>query len=559
MPLQIEYTEGGVRRTWRPFPRQEKFLQLPFSVFEAFFGGAVGGGKSELLVLIPVLYGWHKNPRFRGIIFRRTIPQLKESLIPRSEEIYTALGAVYNAQDHIWKFPSGATVKFSHLESESDARSHDTAEFHYAAFDELTHFEEFEYTYIAASRVRSTDPELPAVVRSASNPGNIGHGWVRSLFVEPDPLGEGDTLIFDENTQTYRAFVRAHLTDNLYWEKYDPNYKNRLRRLPPHEYKAKVEGDWWVFAGQVFSEFRIHRIAGEPEHALHVLGRDQVFEIPSWWPRIISVDWGGTNPDRKAKTCVGWYAIAPRQRVYKYREYTTNEKIAVWASDVARLSSGEPIRRVVLDPSAWAQRGDQNTLAQQFIKSSGFRLVQKADNDRLGGKALLHEYLRWSPRPARYIPPEGYSQELALRIFRIHGTKGLNEYKQMFAPEPPEGKLPKLLFFPTCAATIDVLPKCVYNDPGKVGKNPEDVKEFDGDDAYDETRYGIKACDEFLETDDDESIERESIGKIVAKLETTGDQTTYYRAMEAHEKRFQHVEAVSLYHPTRFNRRKSRR
>ena len=67
-----------------------------------------------------------------GIIFRRTIPELKESLIPRSQEIYEALGAVYNATDHIWKFPSGATIKFSHLESMDDARSHDTAEFHYA-------------------------------------------------------------------------------------------------------------------------------------------------------------------------------------------------------------------------------------------------------------------------------------------------------------------------------------------------------------------------------------------------------------------------------------------
>ena len=552
MPLQIEYFDGGVRRTWKPFPRQEKFLSLPNEVFEGFYGGSVGGGKSELLVLLPVLKGWYKNPRFRGIIFRRTMPELKESLIPRSEEIYTALGAVYNATDHIWKFPSGAVVKFSYLESMSDARSHDTAEFHYAAFDELTHFEEGEYTYIASSRVRSTDPELPACVRAASNPGNIGHGWVRALFVEPDPEGLGDTILYDESSKTYRAFVRARLTDNPYLMESDPNYINRLRRLPPAEYKAKVEGDWWVFAGQVFSEFRDIRVEGEPHYAVHVV---DPFLIPSYWPRVLSIDWGGVNPDRKAQTIAGWYAISPGRRVFKYREYTTKEKIAVWAADVARLSTGEPLKRIVLDPSAWQNRGQRHTIQEEFVKHSGFRIVEKANNDRLGGKQMLHEYLRWTPKPPRYVPPEGYSEELAQRIYRVHGSKGLREYREMFQPEKPEGNLPKLLIFRHCQSTRDVLPKCVYNDPSKAGKNPEDVREFDGDDAYDETRYAVNAAEDLLDSPDEELETLVAQGVIVDKLERTGDQTQYYRSMEAFERKHATQDApVRIYHSRRFNR-----
>ena len=557
MPLQIEYFEGGTRRTWRPFPRQEKFLSLPAEVFEAFYGGSVGGGKSELLVLIPILKGWYKKSNFRGIIFRRTMPELKESLIPRSEEIYKALGGIYNATDHIWKFPSGAAVKFSYLESMADARSHDTSEFHYAAFDELTHFEEGEYTYIASSRVRSTDPQLPATVRAASNPGNIGHGWVRSLFVEPDREGLGDTVIFDENSQTYRAFVRARLTDNPYLMKNDPNYINRLRRLPAAEYKAKVEGDWWVFAGQVFDEWREFPIIGEPSHAVHVV---DAFLIPSYWPRVISIDWGGTNPDLKAKTIAGWYAISPGRRVFKYREYASKEKIAVWASDIARLSSGEPIKRVVLDPSAWASRGERHTIQQQFVNASKFLITEKANNDRIGGKQLLHEYLRWTAKPARYIPPEGYSEELAQRIFRIHGSKGLREYKEMFAPEKPEGNLPKLLVFRHCQETKEVIPKCVYNDPSKIGKNPEDVREFDGDDAYDETRYGVNACEDLLDSPDKDLDLLVAQGVIVDRLAQTGDQTVYYRSMEKFEqKNIDSDGPISLYHAPRFNRVKTRR
>lgn len=557
MPLQIEYFDGGMRRTWKPFPRQEKFLSLPNEIFEAFYGGSVGGGKSELLVLIPILKGWYKKANFRGIIFRRTMPELKESLIPRSEEIYKALGGQYNATDHIWKFPSGAVIKFSYLESMSDARSHDTAEFHYAAFDELTHFEEGEYTYIASSRVRSTDPDLPATVRSASNPGNIGHGWVRALFVEPDREGLGDTVIFDENSQTYRAFVRARLTDNPYLMGSDPNYINRLRRLPPAEYRAKVEGDWWVFAGQVFSEFRELHVPGEPPHAVHVI---QPFIIPSYWPRVLSIDWGGTNPDLKAKTMAGWYAISPGRRVFKYREYTSKDKIAIWSSDIARLSTGEPIKRIVLDPSAWASRGERHTIQQQFVNASRFLTTEKANNDRIGGKQLLHEYLRWTAKPARYVPPEGYSEELAQRIYRIHGSKGLREYKEMFQPEKPEGNLPKLLVFRNCHETITVIPKCVYNDPSKVGKNPEDVREFDGDDAYDETRYGVNASEDLLDSPDKELDLLVEQGRIVDRFERSADQTVYYRQMEKFEQRNKSSDGpTQLYHAPRFNRVKTRR
>src|SRR5512141_2808938 len=164
-------------RKWEPNARQADFVKIPDSVFEAFYGGAAFGGRSELLLMLPILRRWHENPRFHGIIFRRTFPQLEESLIPRSKEYYESVGGEYNSQLHLWSFPSGATIRFSYMLRRDDARDHDTAEYNYVAFDELTHFEEFQYLYLT-SRVRTSDASLPAIVRSASNPGNIGHGWV---------------------------------------------------------------------------------------------------------------------------------------------------------------------------------------------------------------------------------------------------------------------------------------------------------------------------------------------------------------------------------------------
>ena len=80
-------------------------------------------------------------------------------------------------------------MQFGHAMHEKDIRNYDSAEYNFVAFDELTHFTRFQYEYLAFTRCRSSDPDLPAIVRSASNPGNIGHGWVRKRFIEPARAG----------------------------------------------------------------------------------------------------------------------------------------------------------------------------------------------------------------------------------------------------------------------------------------------------------------------------------------------------------------------------------
>src|SRR5262245_19419753 len=245
----IRNESGRYERIWKPTLKQNEFTEIPFEVFEAFFGGSAGPGKSELLFMLPLLYEFHQNRDFQGTLFRETFPQLEASLIKRAVPVYQMTGASYDSTKHICTWSSGARMLFSYLDTDKAARGHDTNEYQYAGFDELTVFNEFRYTFIT-SRVRSVISGIPPIVRAASNPGNVGHLWVRRRFVEPAP--EGGKLIYDQDSETYRIFIRAFLTDNPHLLEKDPGYLRRLRLLPVAEQRAKIYGDWWVFAGQVF-------------------------------------------------------------------------------------------------------------------------------------------------------------------------------------------------------------------------------------------------------------------------------------------------------------------
>jgi hypothetical protein len=503
---------------WKPFEKQQHFLKVPNQIFEALYGGAAGGGKTELILNIPIVKQYYKNPKFQGIIFRRKFPEIEASLEPRANIWYKAVGGEYNQQRHTWKFPSGASIKFGHMEEDKDARSHDTNEYQYIGFDELTAFTEFQYRYLT-SRCRSSDPSLDPIIRGATNPGNIGNTWVRSRFVEP--CREGGKIIRDPQSGNMRIYIHADLSDNPHIDK---EYRNRLELLPEAEKRAKLYGDWWVFSGAVFTEFRAQHFPDEPDNARHVI---ESFDIPAWWPKILSIDWGFA-----AKTFAIWSAISPDGRIFVYREYQIRRApIKVWAADIARLSQwDENLQTVCLDPSAWQNRGEQ-TIADQFINATGFTEVEKADNDRLGGKMLMHDLLRWKPRPAKYVPKEGYNKDVADRILRMGGLDALHSYEASFIAEPEEKNIPRFQIFETCPETIKAIQLCVYDE-----HRTEDVAEWDGDDPWDCLRYNIKACDRYENQSFAEHKKRQRIEKVIEELQRTGNQTSFYRQMEAVER-----------------------
>jgi terminase large subunit-like protein len=515
---------SGIEKEWTPTKKQQELIALPFSIFEALYGGSAGSGKSEILIVLPLIYGFHEHPLFKGLILRRTFPELESEIILRSKEWYPSVGGVYNESKRQWTFPSGAIIKFGHADKEQDVRKYDTAQYNYIAWDESTSFTGFQYEYLSMSRARSRTSDLPAIVRSATNPGNVGHTYFRTRFVDPNK--NGGVILRDVKTGKKRVFIQARITDNPHILKANPTYIQQLESLPEAEKRAKLLGDWYTYLGQVFSEWRLEPLTDEPDIARHVI---QPFDIPNWWPRVVGIDWGF-----KAYTWIGLAALSPKGRVFLYKEYAEREKrTAEWINDFINLAGEDipQIKSIRICHSASQQRGEMQTILSQLQKACnvnhfkcGVGLGEKA---RIEGKLLIHEYLRWKPKPDIQQFLEPYDAEFANMLFRNKGTKAYENYVNSYKPQEPEVNLPKLQVFDTCQKLINTIPDCIYDEI-----KTEDVKEFDGDDPYDGLRILLSGVKEYLIKD---ATGIEEMKKVEAAIADTTDITSLYRKLEFYE------------------------
>ena len=347
--------------------KQKAFIDTKES--EVLFGGAAGGGKSYGQVADALLFAL-KYPKSKQLILRRTFAELDKSLIRLALSLYPKEIYSFNQSSHTGKFVNGSIIDFGYCAGELDVYQYQSAEYDVIRFDELTHFTESQYIYLI-SRVRGAN-DYPKQVKSTTNPGGIGHGWVKARFVDPSPAGE--PFIGEDGLR--RIFIPSLLSDNKFLEEGDPEYRKRLLALPERERRALLYGDWNIFEGQYFTEFDPTR---------HVIAP---FEIPVSWRKYRTIDYG---LDRLA--CL-WIAISPDGNAYVYREFCkSNLTISSAAAEIlARTPQNEEIYATLAPPDLW-NRSQESGRSKAILFSEYGLNFTKTGNDRECGWLAVKEML----------------------------------------------------------------------------------------------------------------------------------------------------------------------
>lgn len=402
---------------------------------EKLYGGSAGGGKTAALVAEGVTLAL-ENPGIPINFFRRTIPELKGTILP---EIHKQCGDYINAGHMTWhgldrqfKLANGSTLNLNYLDTDNDIYRYQGTEMPVILIDELTQFPWAWIEYLK-TRNRSSNPDWPIIFAAGTNPGGIGHGAVKTRFID---IGPPETLHTDPITGETRIFIPAKVDDHPLKEFRD-SYRKKLDAISdPQLKKALRDGEWDVFSGQVFTEWRREK-NGKPWHVV------KPFVIPDHWIR-----WSGYDHGYNTYAAQLWFTKDPQSnRIYIYRElYVTQTGVTEVARLINQYENGERVLPKMADPAIWKGAGNQNTgqtVADMFAKEG--ILFTPANNDRIAGKQAWHDALSTAP----------------------------------------DG-LPKLQVFENCTELIRTLPSLPY-DKHRV----EDVDTQAEDHLYDAGRYAL--------------------------------------------------------------------
>lgn len=457
--LAVDYDEEP-RWEYIPNPGAQSSAH-DFYVDELFYGGALGGGKTDYLIgeMISTLLDDRVSDAggANGVAFRRTFPELNQpsGIIERlRERIPPAIGK-YNEAKHRWNFFNGSVLQLGHLAADRDVDKYMGAEYFIVGFDQLEQFSEWQYLQIRTRLRISGQLKIIAAQHglkprsiATGQPGGIGHSWLLRRFIEPAPprVAWRPNPTPEEPRPGTRVFIPATVDDT---PQLDEAYRERLEALPDEDRRALRHGDWTVFRGQRFKHFR---------REIHVIDPEDFPISLGGTVRGLAIDYGLDHP-----FSAHWGAMFPGMDnlVVIYREIV---KAGLTPDQQARLilaselpgerGAGRPLPTWI-DPSTFNRGPDsgippkhmnpnapiKGSVAARFA-AAGLN-VRKANNNRLLGVAEMSEALR--------VRPDGR---------------------------------PRLLIYSNCTELIATLP-ALLRDPMR----PEDVLKVDGDDPYDSARY----------------------------------------------------------------------
>ena len=467
-------------------PKQQLAHAIAPRVDNLLYGGAAGGGKSELLCYHAFELSM-KYPGHDSLLLRTTLPQLRRTLIRRMQKRMQQLGIAKEVKlrrlDNMTAFylGNGSIIEFGFAASDDDVPQFLSAEYDFIGFDEATKFTPYALQMIS-SRARTTRRKARMGVRPhvmlTTNPGGRAHVFLRKLAIDSTEMGK-KVAIFDADSEVEMsvenvvdgkisatrtidmptfdrikgwhdttkvdgslvtwAFIQSLPTDNQH---VDPGYVRRLKMLPEIERRQQLNGDWNAVEGAAFPDFQwdVHRISS--------------FEPPASWHRATGTDWGFAAP-----ACTVWIAWDQDGNAYVYREskltrVVNTEQAKTWKamSTVTQLVEGKEVSRPeripmrLADPAVFSSNGTGTSIGQQWA-NAGWRTMP-ANNNRSSGWANVHDYLAVREETGR----------------------------------------PRLFIMECCPYLIETI-GTIQADP----HNPEDVDTKSDDHALDALRYGLLA------------------------------------------------------------------
>lgn len=411
---------------------------------EVLYGGAAGGGKTFAQIIDAFLKALN-YPGIKQIILRNSYPELNRSVILNALALIPKRLYSYSGTEHRMRFYNSSLIEFGYLAADTDVSNYQSAEYDIIRFDELTHFTEYQYKYMR-SRLRGAN-SFPKQIKSSTNPGSRGHAWVKEMFITGAVPGEEQTA---EGLK--RIFIPARVTDNRFLIEADPGYVKRLESLPENERRALLSGEWDIFEGQFFPEFKNDREHYRDRLFTHVIAP---FRPPSEWRIYRSFDFGYARPYSAA-----WWAVDFDGRMYRILE----------------------------------NYGCKKDLSGKDIPNTGVKMTPDEIFSAMAETEKSHPYLAGRKiygvaDPSIWDKSRGTSVAESAEKFGIYFDKGDNTRRAGWMQlrrrlSFDERGVPMLYVFSNCEGFIRTLPSLVYSTA-----DPEDLDTTGEDHAADEARY----------------------------------------------------------------------
>ena len=348
------------------YPKQKEFCLATNKYI--CYGGARGGGKSHVSRIKMCLLALNYNG-IQILLLRRTLKELRENHVLQLQKLLKDI-AVYKESTKEFLFPNGSRIKLGYCDNEKDVLQYQGQAYEVIVLEEATHFTEFQFQTLTESNRMSGNMKEPFNPRMyfTCNPGGVGHLWVKRLFIDKDYTPT-------ENPDDYK-FIPSLVFENKYIMERDPNYVKVLENLPEDRKQAMLYGNWDIFDGQFFKEFK---------RSVHVI---EPFQIPEHWNRYIAMDYG------LDMFAVLFIAIDTKGKAYVYNEiHKPNLIVSEARQTLKSIMRHYKYKYIYAPPDLWNRNRDTGKSTAELFWEGGLDLT-KASNNRIAGWLNVKEWLK---------------------------------------------------------------------------------------------------------------------------------------------------------------------